>query len=105
MDAEVMNDGRVDRLRRAPRAGGFSARDIEMYVHGFARGDEGMARAILAGLRAGVERGSVRGVARRCGVSEASVRVWVRKVREGMHALRVVGGRRSWGVGVGESEE
>jgi hypothetical protein len=69
--------------------GGVTAREVAFFVYGFAEGDEARARAILDGLRAGTENGSVRAVAGRHGVNESNLRYWLGKVREGMMVAAV----------------
>lgn len=62
----------------------ITARDIVLYVYGFSRGDERVARVVLDGILAEGGEGTIRGVAGRHGFSESTVRRWVAEAREGV---------------------
>lgn len=69
-----------------------TAREVEMYVRGFARGRargavddaEKVAGVILEAMVVVAEGGSIRAVARKHGFGESSVRRWVMMVRCGV---------------------
>lgn len=76
-------------------------REAVFFIYGYARGDEAKVRAIMDGLVAATDNGSLRAVAARHGFAESTVRPWIREVREAMAAAAGRVGVVMGQVGVG----